>query len=341
MTEPRNRVVVVEDTKQDRRTLLNQLTRYHVCEPEDILGAPETYDAALAMLDAHATAIRLVFLDLNIPRNEQEASSEDFGGRLLDHIHALNARSDVRIRVIVVSGQDTAIGWSAERMLKSFPDTLVGIAEKRSIDRSLVEQLQKLDRDPLRDALCELQSDIVGFYDTVFDPTARIRERLADACSIAIRLLRNEMDHFLDKLGASEPLADDLPSLIKQVRNRFAKQTIKRRDGREFEDRFVSAAAIEHGTWEAFLWRGTMVEHLYTLNAYRNDYVHVKAKPFESNRDKADTWEIPTATLQSVKNGERLGQVIELIVGELLEWYLPWHEQVYLPWTENQRGGAS
>ena len=33
-------------------------------------------------------------------------------------------------------------------------------------------------------------------------------------------------------------------------------------------------------------------------------------------------------------------QIVELIVRELLDWYLLWHEQVYLPWKEAKIAGG-
>jgi hypothetical protein len=33
--------------------------------------------------------------------------------------------------------------------------------------------------------------------------------------------------------------------------------------------------------------------------------------------------------------GVSVGKIIDLIILDLLEWYLPWHEQVYLPWKKS------
>jgi hypothetical protein len=77
-----------------------------------------------------------------------------------------------------------------------------------------------------------------------------------------------------------------------------------------------------------------MIQHLQTLNSYRNLYEHLDEQPFRSVDGSPDGWNIPHAVLQSLESGQAVGRVAELIVRELLEWYLPWHEQVYLPWRK-------
>ena len=42
--------------------------------------------------------------------------------------------------------------------------------------------------------------------------------------------------------------------------------------------------------------------------------------------------------LRAVEIGESTGKLIELTVNEVLDWYLPWHEQVYLPWAKAKTG---
>ena len=220
-------------------------------------------------------------------------------------------------------------------MMVRFKDTVIGIAEKGK-PNSLVEQFQRLDEDPLRNRLLDLNVDVVDYYDTICDTKQGIKERLESACSLAVRLVRNDMDHACDEIEASASFADDLRGLIKHIESRFTLQTITLRNGDTKERRFVDSTALQDGDWGGFLWRGTLVQHLYALTNYRNDYVHVKKKPFRSDRGTNDAWKIPADTLQSLDLGERLGQVIELIVRDLLDWYLPWHEQVYLPWNESK-----
>jgi hypothetical protein len=45
---------------------------------------------------------------------------------------------------------------------------------------------------------------------------------------------------------------------------------------------------------------------------------------------------VPRELLDGVRSGRHTGVVVESIVRDLLEWYLPWHDQVYRPWREAQ-----
>jgi CheY-like chemotaxis protein len=343
----KTRVLIVEDKDAEQRTVRNQLARYKVCSADDVespdgsFRPARSYAEARKMIDAFATEIRLVLLDLNIPYDESDYSPEDkHGGKLLEFIHEMNRRPNVQMRVVVVSGQELAKGWGGENLLVRFKDTLIGIAEKEK-HNSLVEQFQRLGSNPLRDRILDLNLDVVDYFDTICDPNQGIKERLESACSLAVRLVRNEMDHAQNTVNASAAMADDLRGLINQIEERFSLQTIAQRSGKSVERRFVDSAALLDGNWSGFVWRGTLVQHLFALANYRNDYVHVKKKPFRSDRGAKDAWRIPDDTLRSLDGGERLGQVIELIVRDLLDWYLPWHEQVYLPWRQSKGTGGS
>jgi hypothetical protein len=273
--------------------------------------------------------VDLVLLDLNIPRNAHDARPEKgHGKRLLDHIHNLNLQTNGRIKVIVVSAEELLEGWDADMFKQLYEGTLLGVVQKADLATTLAAALKLFDRDPLRERIRQLGIAVLDEYDTVFNPECPIRERAKDARGLAIRLMRYEIDHSAGRMGASDAYADDLNGLIKQLETRFAAN----RNGR----RYIDASAIQSaGGWGAFLWRGTFVNHLYALNNYRNDYEHIDAKPFRGVGNTPDTWAIPSQTLASVESGEVLSKVIELVVREILEWYLPWHEQVYLPWLTN------
>lgn len=328
------KVIVIEDKDEDRREVVNCLADANFCEPEDILGTPSTYEAALTLLQDKATQVDLVLLDLNLPRDDRDARPEKgHGKRLLDHIHAINRQGTIEIRVIVVSAEELAEGWDADMLKQLYQDTLVGVVQKAALAPMLKANLKRLRRDGLRDRVRRLEVDVLNEYETVVDPDCPIRERTKEARALAIRLARNEMDHFARRVGASDAFADNLNGLIKELENRFA---INQRTNR----RHIDASAIQAaGGWGAFLWRGTLVNHLYVLNNYRNDYEHIEAKPFCTDGATPDVWTIPPQTLTSLESGEVLGKVIELIVRELLEWYLPWHEQVYRPWLASNALG--
>ena len=73
---------------------------------------------------------------------------------------------------------------------------------------------------------------------------------------------------------------------------------------------------------------------VYVLNHYRNDHTHLPEHPYDEGTQR--NWAIPRDTLDRVRGGVTLGLVAEHIVRELLDWYMPWHEQVYLPWAEGR-----
>ncbi len=342
MTRDRNKVLVVEDQEEVRRAVINYLQRFGVCDAKSLLPPAGTYAEANMLIEKHGSELRLVSLDLNIPLDEHDGSPDNSnGGRLLERIHELNCQSDHQIRVIVVSGQEIAKGWNATNLMERFGETLIGVARKDEMPRSFVDQLQKLDQDPIRNAIVDLRIDVVEHYDVVFDPQQRIKERLKSARSLAIQLLRNELDVFTDMLGEGDSLGDDLPKLLTRITDRFAEKTIQLRNGKIATKRFVEAARIEQGDWESFVWRGSLLQHLYCLNNYRNDYEHIDDKPFRCLGGRKDSWQIPSETLHSLERGERLGQILELVIGDLLDWYLPWHEQVYLPWRRAKDSGGT
>ena len=250
MSNNRIKVLVVEDREEERRSVINHLQRFGVCNVDTLLPPAQTFAEACQLLDAHGPEIKLVSLDLNIPLDEQDATPDNSnGGKILERIHELNDQADHQIRVIVVSGQEIAKGWNASNLMDRFSETLVGVARKDEMPRSFVDQLQKLEQNPRRSALIDLKVDVVEHYDVVFDSQQRIKERLKSARTLAIRLVQNEIDVFQDSLGAGEAYGDDLGKLISRIADRFDEKTVVRRDGTEFKKRFVEAAAINSGTW--------------------------------------------------------------------------------------------
>lgn len=327
----RPRLIIIEDKEEDLDEVLDCLGEAGFTR-DDILDESSSYELALTALDSHASDVELVLLDLNLPRNEDDAKPEKgHGRRLLDHVHNLNRRPHVHIRVIVVSAETLDDTWDKEPLLTQYSGTLIGFAQKADLGDTLTSALSLFGKDPLRDEIVRVDAGVEHHYDKITDPNVPIRERLEEACALATQLLRNDMDFTYKNARASVPYADKLNDLIwKMKEDRFAAKNGKH---------FINAADIQSpGGWKAFLWRGCLEQHFYTLLRYRNDYVHIRAKPFRSP-DGRDDWKIGEDLLTSMERGELLGQVIELIVRDLLQWYLPWHEQVYLPWKKS--GGAS
>jgi CheY-like chemotaxis protein len=324
------KVIIIEDKDEDLREVSNYIADIEFCNGEDILGTAGTYSDALGLLEEKSEETDVVFLDLNLPRDAQDARPEKgHGRRLLDHIHNLNKRASVSIKVIVVSAETLDEVWDKEPLKKEYGATLVGFVHKAELPRMLKSNLRRLRRDLLRDRIRRGEIEVLNQYDSIVNPECPIRERLAEARSLAIRLVQYELDYFSRSLGSSDWLTDDLNGAIKDLESRFNEDP---KSGR----RYVSASAIRTpGGWGAFLWRGTLIQHLYALNNYRNDHVHVNQKPFRGDGQSQDEWVIPPIVLVSAERGEILGQIVELIVCELLEWFIPWHEQVYLPWVQS------
>lgn len=326
--------ILVEDNRQDRLEVLNVLASVGYT-PDSKLGEATTYLDARSLLEQYADQLDLVLLDLNIPRDEQDQHpDEGNGSALLDLIHEdFNRRGRVEIKVIIVSGQDLAGGAGGVLLQRHYAGTLIGIARKADLATMLKRRLKDLRRDPLRSLLRRLEVDVLDQYDATMDSSLPIKERLKNARTLAIRLVMNDCDCHSNRLGSVIHLADDLLGLVKELGRRFRQDDPQR-------PRFKASTAQPAGSWGAFLWRGTTIQHLQTLNSYRNSYEHLDEQPFRTVAGSPDQWNIPHAVLQSVESGQTTGRLAELIVCELLEWYLPWHEQVYLPWRQQIAAGT-
>jgi hypothetical protein len=319
---------IIEDRDDDRREVLNRLADAGF-EAEWKLGQAATYVEGLALVEEKAEELNVVFLDLNLPRDGRDGMPEKRHGRaILDIIHkTLNQRPNVDIRVVVVSAESLDDGMQKEMMLELYGGTLVGVVQKAELDRMLRASLKRLRRDPLRQIVRRVIPDILGLYETLTDPASPVGERLRAARAIGIRLAQNERDYADRAVGSSSSFSDDLSGLVHDLKNRF------RPDARG--NRRVKASEIATaGGWATFVWRGWFIEHLYALNNYRNAFEHLREQPFGVPAPGVDEWEVPPDLAQRLCNGGALGGIAELMVRELLEWYLPWHEQVYLPWTQ-------
>lgn len=319
--------LLVEDRNDDAREVLMQLNDAGFV-PGSMLGRAETYDRAKELIEDNAANLNVVFLDLNIPRNESDGRPEkSHGGALLDLIHEnLNRRFGIDIKVIVVSGEDLHDGMQSDIYKKHYKGTLCGIVKKSELSKMLKSSLKELRRDHLRSRIQRNNLDVLTQYDVIKDSSQPALERLKAARKIGIKLLQNEIDHHKGFLNSSADCADDLNGLLRNyVENRFS--------GR------VKISTVSHpGNWNIFLWRGTMIQHLYTLNSYRNTIEHLEEQPFRNVTNHPTIWEAPVELLSTLESGSSVTKIAELIVKDLLEWYLPWHEQVYVPWHSQLQG---
>lgn len=325
--------LIVEDKAEDRGEVLSLLSDAGFL-PTNKIGVAETYQDAKALLEENAAAVDVVFLDLNIPRDARDGRPEKSHGKgILDIIHTdLNRRAGNDIRVIVVSGEDLQDGVQDQLFYGFYKGTLVGIAQKAELPPMLKASVRRLKKDPVRSRIRRAELDVLEQYEVVVDPTKPIKERLKGARALAIKLVQNEVDHHRNRHGACEGYADDLNGLIKDhIESRFSED----RSGK----RRIKASMIQPpGGWGSFLWRGSMIQHLYAINSYRNLFEHIEEQPYRCQSGETDVWSIPPDVLRAVEDGEAVGKVLELTVREILDWYLPWHEQVYLLWAKGQSG---
>jgi CheY-like chemotaxis protein len=202
------KLLIVEDKEEDLEEALDCLGEAGFTR-DDIIGAPNTYEDALGLLNSRASEVDLVLLDLNLPRNEDDARPEKgHGRRLLDHVHNLNRRPQIHIRVIVVSAETLDESWDKEPLLTQYAGTLLGFAQKAELIETLNSALCAYGRDPLRDEIIRVDAGVEGHYDKITDPNEPIRERLEEACALAIQLLRNDMDFTYKNPTASVAYAD-------------------------------------------------------------------------------------------------------------------------------------
>jgi hypothetical protein len=323
--------ILVEDKEMDRREVLFKL-RDSGFLPENNLGVADTYEKAKSLIEEHADELDVLFLDLNIPRNDSDGRPEKgHGGALLDLVHKdMNRRAGVDIRVIVVSGESLNDGMQDRVLYDYYQDTLVGIVQKTKLPEMLKASIKRLKKDPLRNRVRRNEMPILESYDVLVDPAQPIKERLKCARTVAIHMVRNWAEYRNQQPGSCDRYADDLYGLIKNcVEECFSADDKDRR--------YVRASNIATaGGWGCFLWRGSMVQHLYAINSYRNLYEHIHEQPFRNVGQNPDEWNIPQDVLSRAESGETIGKIVELLTKELLEWYLPWHEQVYLPWIKAQ-----
>jgi hypothetical protein len=323
--------VVVEDTDQHRKEVVSLLIESGF-DADNLLGSPTRYDEALELISSHSAKIDVVFLDLRIPRDEVDSEPEKrVGGGLLDVIHSdLNRRSGNDIRVVIVSGEELLDGLSDKTLYKSYPDTLVSIAQKSSLERTLKASVKRLRRTPMITAFRRggLGSLIDPYLDAN-DVNLKIRDRLECAREVALRLVRNEFDQHVGRPDASSRFSGDLHSLLNEIEStRFRAEA-----GRA---RVKQGDIITDGGWGDFLWRGVLFSHLRTLNGLRNDFVHLDRKPYRPSDGSRETWSVPADVLQDLESGRWTGQVAAAILDEILAMYLPWHQEVYVKWLESK-----
>ncbi len=324
MTNSELTFLVVEDNIQYQTEVLNQLGKADFL-PDNHLGTAGTYDDAKELLEQHAGNLDVVFLDLNIPRNENDPLPEDKHGKaLLDLIHqSLNKRPGVNVRVIIISGQDLAANEAAKGMMMDhYLPTLVGVVEKSAMVQMLKANLKRLRQDPVLKSLRRLDIPLEAEWQTLTDTSRPAIDRLNAGRLIAIRIAQNEIDYREGQEHSHPDFDDNLGGIYFHLVNRF---TPSKPDDRP---RVSMGAISSPGKWGCFLWRGILIEHFRVINTCWNTYKHLSERPYHNPTQDSDEWSIPSDLMERGKNGETVVKLVELAVRDLLEWYMPWHEQV-------------
>jgi hypothetical protein len=328
------RYAIIEDNRGDQQEVANQVVGAGF-DAANLLDVAETYEQAKALLEEHAERLDVVFLDLRLPRDAQDGRPERaHGKRLLDLIHGeLNRRAEVDIRVIVVSGEDIQDGMTDATLHQHYAPTLVDIAPKADLPSRIKSSVKKLKKDPLLMRLRRARVDVAAEYEDLMNTSLSVDDRLKAAKRLACRLVRYDGDVRKGRVGFWDGIGEDLNGAIKAI--------IESRFSASGRHGVVKIANLGHGDyWEQFLWRGAMLQHLYTINAYRGVFQHLDEQAYTLGSDRPDEWKVPPEVLVQVERGDRVIQAVELLVRELLEWYLPWHEQVYQRWAAAQRAAA-
>lgn len=326
--------LIAEDKPKEATTLAEQLVA-HGFDPGKCSLA-RTASGARSEIGSAGGSPDLVFLDLAIPDiDEKSPPDANHGLALLRWIHdEWNPRHARKVRVAIVSGQYALSGVLDEELRKRYEGTLIGIVIKGQPEM-LKGCLAALSDDPLLNKLIQLGVGVETEYRTVVDPASSVEKQGKAAKQLACRLVMNEGDYRRGAIGACQ-YGDNLNKAIKELIEVRFKESAP-------NQRWVKKNNMQPGDgWGRFLWRGAMLEHLYGINNYRNRNEHIADHDYISEDPTTDEWNPPYAILQHFRSGADVAVIIQAQVRALIQWYLPWHEQVYLPWLNAQklrRGG--
>lgn len=323
--------IIVEDRDQERVETEN-IAVEEGFDGENRIDWAGSYASAKESIQKNASLVDVIFLDLNLPESDARLDlNRDHGYKLLRWIHEdLNRKRPANpIRVVIVSGQHTLDGILDEDFRKKYSETLVAIAFKAELPESLRAAVRAVAEDGMLEKLRKAELNVRREYRKIIGPGVAVRDKLQAAKLIACRLLEFEGDYWQRSIGSFK-LGDDLKRGIETVIK------IRFRDGWVQKNKMIRAE-----DWGHFLWRGTMIEHLYGVNNYRNRNEHMAAHDYRSENPADDGWNVPQDVLDRYMNGDDAVGIVKMQIDALLNWYLPWHEQVYIPWARTQKKEAT
>ena len=322
------RYLIVEDHDQELRALQNTLLNFGF---SNHLGVAKSAQSGRDEITAHRAELDLVFLDLGIPESENASRIDNnFGYELLEWIHNIvNRQSGRKVQVIIVSGQYDLTGIPDEKLRSAYEGTLVGVVKKENLKDDLGRVIAQLGADPLLQELIRMElSDLIPDYQVLFGANTSTKDKCKAAVLIACRLLANDGDFREKRKGACQ-FGDDLGRAISQV-------IMRRFVAVEGKGPYVAKKYLAPNLrWDEFVWRGVTLEHLYGIKNFRNRFEHLAEQNYLD--DSGGEWQVPTTVATRFCQGDDVVEVIRLQVKSLLQWYLPWHEQVYLPWSKSPK----
>ncbi len=322
------RYFVVEDREQSVRSVLQQ-ARLAGFQAELKIGVAGTLSEATSVLNERWKDIDLVFLDLNIPAEAGDSHPrKDHGQKLLEVIHNdINRRGEHSIAVIIISGE---VDSEAERQLwvKHYAPTVLDLASKDNLTEDFRRCVQRYFEDPMKVEIRSIWPEGFANFDVVTDPSKSANDRSLAAIQLGCLMLKNidELESAADGLGASS--SSDLNTLIKEYLGRNFEPVSSDRPAQVYSNLRKLKRARDQ-----WVLRGYIVEHLYSIHKYRNAIIHVSdTGPFHDGRGGYGVWDANRDLISRLESAERTCKIIQLVVEDVVEWYLPWHERVYLAW---------
>lgn len=320
------RFFVVEDREQSVRNVLQQ-ARLAGFQPDLKIGVAGNLADATSALNEHWKDIDLVFLDLNIPADESDNHPrKDHGQKLLEIIHKdINQRGAHSIAVIIISGE---VDSEAERQLwvEHYSPTVLDLASKDNLTEDFRRCVQRYFEDPFKAALRSVWPEAFDNFDTVTDANKSANDRSLAALQLGCQMLKNidEIESADEGIGTTS--SSDLNTLVKEYLSRNFDPVSADRPHQVYSN--LRKLKRSRDKW---VLRGYLVEHIYSIYKYRNAIIHLSdTGPFHDGRNDYAIWSGDRDLITRLEKAERTCRIIQLIVEDVVEWYLPWHEQVFL-----------
>ena len=296
------------------------------------VGKWTDFDSARAGLDAKWRDIDILFLDLNIPLNASDSKpTKDHGRTMLDYIiNDLNRRGPHKMSVVIVSGE-VHENYERELWLGNYKAIVVGLAMKGQLTTTLPGMLQSYCDDPYTAQLRSCWPGAETLFQTILDENETAQKRLLDCQTLASLMLKN-IAQFERKLPDQSSIAG---LQLKDLLTDYLVRNFKPTDPAKPWSVYSSLKQLKVPT-DSWILRGYIFEYLSTINSFRNSFIHQSdTGPFHDGSGAYGIWSESTDEIRRLEEGQRMCQMLVLLIKDVLDWYLPWHRKVYLPWIKS------